>query len=82
VKREQAQRPSDAMLKRLDKLKTWRKNLAKEMNVESDIILPKPYLNMLAENPPKNLHELELIMSTSPWRFSRYGTQILRLLGG
>ena len=82
VKREQVQRPSDAMLKRLDKLKTWRKNIAKEMSVESDIILPKPYLNLLAENPPKNLHELESVMSNSPWRFSRYGTQILGLLGG
>jgi ribonuclease D len=81
VKREQAQHPSDAMLKRLDKLKTWRKNLAKELNVESDIVLPKLYLNILAENPPKNLHELEKIMSDSPWRFRHYGTRILTLLG-
>ena len=82
IKREPPQRPSDAMLKRLDKLKNWRKNIAKEMNVESDIVLPKPYLNLLAEKPPKSLHELELLMSHSPWRFGQYGTQILRLLGG
>lgn len=82
IKREPAQRPSEAMLKRLDKLKNWRKNIAKEMNVESDIILPKPYLNLLAEKPPKNLHELQSLMSHSPWRFGQYGTQILRLLGG
>jgi len=82
VKREPAQRPNDALLKRLDKLKTWRKNIAKEMSVESDIILPKPYLNLLAENPPKNLHELESLMSNSPWRFGQYGKQILNLLGG
>jgi len=82
IKREPPQRPSDAMLKRLDKLKNWRKNIAKEMNVESDIVLPKPYLNLLAEKPPKNLHELELLMSHSPWRFGQYGTQILKLLGG
>ena len=81
MKREQAQRPSDAILKRLDRLKTWRKNAAKKMNVESDIVLPKRYLNTLAENPPKNLHELESMMFNSPWRFRQYGTQILSLLG-
>jgi ribonuclease D len=82
MKREQAQRPSDAILKRLDRLKTWRKTAAKKMNVESDIVLPKRYLNTLAENPPKNLHELESVMFNSPWRFRQYGTQILSLLGG
>ena len=81
MKREQAQRPSDAILKRLDRLKTWRKNAAQKMNVESDIVLPKRYLNTLAENPPKNLHELESVMFNSPWRFRQYGTQILSLLG-
>jgi ribonuclease D len=82
VKREQAKRPSDALLRRLEKLKVWRKKLAKEMSVESDIILPKTYLNSLAENPPKNLKELESAMSQSPTRFERYGTEIYRLIGG
>ena len=81
IKRDQAQRPSDAMLKRLDRLKTWRKTLAKEMNVESDIVLPKIYLNSIAENPPNNLRELEEIMAGSPWRLRHYGTQILHLVG-
>lgn len=82
VKREQAKRPSDAMLRRLEKLKVWRKKLAKEMSVESDIILPKPYLNMLAENPPKSLKELEVAMSESQTRFNKYGEDIYRLIGG
>jgi ribonuclease D len=82
VKREQAKRPSDATLKRLDKLKAWRKRLAQEMGVESDIILPRAYLNTLAENPPKSVRELESIMADSPWRFSHYGAQIYGLLGG
>lgn len=80
VKREQPHRPSDAILKRLDKLKIWRKNIAKKMNVESDIVLPKRYLNVLAENPPRSLHELESVMADSPWRFRQYGNQILSLL--
>ena len=81
VKREQARRPNDATLKRLDKLKSWRKSLAQEMGVESDIILPRIYLNVLAENPPKSVRELESIMVDSPWRFSHYGAQIYGLLG-
>lgn len=82
VKREQAKRPSDALLRRLEKLKVWRKKLAKEMSVESDIILPKTYLNVLAETPPKNLQELEAAMKESPTRFDKYGTEIYRLIGG
>jgi len=82
VKREQAKRPSDALLRRLEKLKVWRKKLAKEMSVESDIVLPKPYLNILAENPPKNLQELQVVMNQSPSRFEKYGTEIYRLIGG
>jgi ribonuclease D len=82
VKREQAKRPNDATLKRLDKLKAWRKRLAQEKGVESDIILPKIYLNTLAERPPRSLRELESIMADSPWRFRNYGAQIHRLLGG
>jgi ribonuclease D len=82
VEREQQKRPNDATLKRVEKLKNWRKRAAEELGVESDIILPKTYLNILAENPPKNLKDLESIMHDSPTRFSKYGEQILRLLGG
>jgi len=82
VRREHAKRPSDAMLKRLEKLKVWRKKIAREMSVESDIVLPKMYLNMLAENPPKNLEDLEIVMQISPTRFNNYGAEIYRLIGG
>ena len=82
VRREQAKRPSDALLRRLEKLKVWRKKIAKELSVESDIILPKIYLNILAENPPKNLQELAVAMRESPTRFQKYGTDIYRLIGG
>src|SRR5215211_5622196 len=82
VEREQAKRPNDRTLKRLEKLKNWRKKVAQELSVESDIILPKVYLNSLAENPPKSLRELESIMRDSPTRFHKYGEQIFRLVGG
>ena len=82
VKREQAQRPSEALLKRLEKLKVWRKKVAKEMSVESDIILPKMLVNSLAEKPPKNLQELEAALSGTPTRFGKYGVELYRLIGG
>ena len=82
VEREQTKRPNDRTLKRLEKLKNWRKKVAQELGVESDIVLPKIYLNTLAENPPRSLQELEPIMRDSPTRFRKYGEQIYRLLGG
>lgn len=82
VKREQPKRPNDAVVKRLEKIKGWRKKVAQEMKVESDIILPKMYLGLLAENPPKSLVELEAAMAESPKRFNLYGSQIFELLGG
>ncbi len=82
VKLDQPKRPSDAVLKRLEKLKNWRKKVAQESKVESDIILPKMYVGMFAENPPQTLRELEAAMVDSPWRFRSYGAQILSLFGG
>jgi len=82
VEREQSKRPSDATMKRMEKLKNWRKKVAQESSVESDIVLPKMYLNLLAENPPKSLNDLESMMHDSPTRFVKYGEQIRRLLGG
>src|SRR5512145_438790 len=73
VEREQAKRPNDRTLKRLERLKNWRKKVAEDLGVESDIILPKVYLNSLAENPPRSLPDLESIMYDTPTRFKRYG---------
>ena len=80
--REQARRPNDATLRRLEKLKNWRKSKAKEMGVESDVVLPKVYLNPLAENHPRTLHEIEAVLADSPWRFQQYAPQLLKILGG
>lgn len=81
VHRKQTERKQNAVLRRLEKLKAWRKNLGLEMRVESDIVLPKPYLALLSENPPKNLEDLSLLMKDSPARFERFGSQILKALG-
>jgi ribonuclease D len=82
VKLDQARRPNDAVLKRLDKLKAWRKKTAEEMKVDSDIILPKKFLSILSEHPPGSPGKLKSIMQESPNRYRKYGDQIYRLIGG
>jgi ribonuclease D len=81
VKREPSKRPPDAVLRRMEKLKNWRKKRARELAVESDVILPKVYLGILSETPPRSLGELEEIMHRSPTRFEKYGAEIYRLIG-
>jgi ribonuclease D len=82
VERKQAEVRNDAFLRRLEKLKVWRKKLGLEIGVESDVILPKVYVSALAEKPPKNQAELEMMMKDTPTRVEKYGAQILKLLGG
>jgi ribonuclease D len=81
VERKQAETRDDAYLRRLEKLKVWRKKIGLEVGVESDVILPKPYVSAIAENPPKNINELALIMKEAPSRVEKYGPQILKVLG-
>ncbi len=81
VERKQPERKNDAVLRRLEKLKAWRKSVGLEMKVESDIILPKPYLGLLSENPPKSLDELRDLMKDTPSRVDKFGVQILKTLG-
>ena len=82
VKRKQVAHQDDAVLRRLEKLKEWRKKIGQELGVESDIILPKPYVFALAGNPPKDQCELAALLKASPSRVEQYGSQILNLLGG
>lgn len=82
VRRKQAKRQDDAVLHRLDRLKNWRKKVGQELGIESDIVLPRPYLFTLAEHPPKSLEELETIMQATPSRVEQFGSQILKLLRG
>ncbi len=79
VKRSRPPRPDDAYLKRLEKLKDWRKKAAAKMDVESDVVLPRPLLLALAEKGPR---ELGTVLQPSPWRLEHFGDQILKVLGG
>jgi ribonuclease D len=73
-------RPDEQFLNRLDMLRNWRKLTGHSLGVESDVILPREILEQIAQNNPKRLEDLAAIMGTVPWRFERFGEQILKLL--
>ena len=82
VKPQQVERPDEAYLSRLDALKTWRKLQARKMKVESDVILPRQLMEMIAESAPQSIPELSDLLSDSPWRMARFGPQILKAVKG
>jgi ribonuclease D len=73
-------RPEQDYLDRLDGLKEWRKQVGKRMGVESDIILPRDVLEDIAASDPQDLKTLGKVMATVPWRFERFGNDILKVL--
>jgi ribonuclease D len=78
--RHRIDRQSDAVLSRLDKLKTWRKKVGKQMDVESDVVLPRPYLQAVAEKAPETIEALSALMPESPWRVQTFGSDILKTI--
>ncbi|MBT7989021.1 MAG: HRDC domain-containing protein, partial [Anaerolineae bacterium] len=77
VKRTPSSRPSDAFIFRFEQLRNWRKEKAKKMNVESDVVLPRFLMESIAKQNPNDLEELAAIMEKSPWRLEKYGEEIL-----
>jgi ribonuclease D len=80
LRRPIAPRPDEAFLRRLEALREWRKEVARRMGVESDVVLPRPFVQAIAERNPKDLEALAEVMPDSPWRLEKYGNKILELL--
>jgi ribonuclease D len=76
-----AVQPDPLLSNRLRALGAWRKKVARKMGVDSDVVLPRRYLEGLAQNPPQDLEALAEVMRLSPWRFHRFGKEILSVLG-
>jgi ribonuclease D len=74
-------RPPNAVLNRQQLLKNWRKNKGKELQVESDVVLPRPYLYAIAEKNPRSHDALAQVMDEAPWRLEHFGPEILKVLG-
>ena len=80
LRRPPQPRQDERLLGRLEKLRRWRKVLGQEWHVESDVILPRDVLQVIAEVNPASLPALETAMSSTPWRFATFGAQILAVL--
>ena len=73
-------RPDERFLARIEALKQWRKLKARELEVESDIILPRDLLHSLASTNPLEMEALKECLQEVPWRRERYGEEILKVL--
>jgi ribonuclease D len=80
ISRSHPARPSQAFLFRMDRLKHWRTQAARELGVESDIVLPRESLEAIAKANPGNLKELRSILNDQNWRIKKFGAEIIRLL--
>ncbi len=73
-------RPSQAYLNRLQALQDWRREAGAKIKVQSDIILPRDILEAIAAACPGTLNDLQALMRDVPWRFERYGGEILKVI--
>ena len=73
-------RSDERLVNRLEKLREWRKLKAQALNVESDVVLPRDLMTLIAEQNPSNLTELAQILCDVPWRLQQFGGDILQTL--
>ena len=73
-------RPDERYLLRLEALRSWRKQVAGSLGVESDVVLPKDLMQALAEQDPRGPNTIPEVLANSPWRLQRFGAQLERLL--
>ena len=73
-------RIDEQYLARLDALRNWRKRTARQVQVKSDVILPRDVMYDIVTHNPSNQEELAQVMTQVPWRFKQYGDQILAML--
>ncbi len=70
----------EAYVERVEKLRLWRKKAAEELEVESDVVLPRDLMHAVGRANPRDLAELAPIMASVPWRMENYGEQMLKAL--
>lgn len=73
-------RPDNGFLNRYDAMRMWRKEKARSLGVESDVVLPKDLLGEIARQSPAEEETLAEIMTSVPWRLENYGAEILNVI--
>jgi ribonuclease D len=80
LRRPKKVRPDEPFLNRLNALREWRKNKGLELKVESDVVLPRDYIELIASTNPKSANELSVSMKDIPYRSSHFGKEIMKVL--
>jgi len=80
LKRPSPQRTEEQVTNRLETLRNWRKKTGLAMGVESDVVLPRDLLYTIAVLNPCSPGDLAKIMQDVPWRYDRFGKEILKAL--
>jgi len=69
----------DRIINLIEALRNWRKQKARKIGVESDIVLPRDVLEKISHAMPESKEALADLMKDVPWRFQEYGDQIFQI---
>lgn len=69
----------DRIVNLIEALREWRKQKARKIGVESDIVLPRDVLEKIGHALPDSMDALAELMKDVPWRFQEYGDQIFSI---
>ena len=72
--------PDESVIHRYQALRAWRRQVAAQRGVQSDVVLPNGVLWALAERNPSSPDELIGIPGLGPWKRKTYGPAILKIL--
>jgi ribonuclease D len=73
-------RHSEEEIERYEALRTWRKGVAAEREVDVDVVVGNAVLWALAEQNPRTMEALIDIEGLGPWKRETYGAAILEVL--
>jgi len=59
---------------------TWRKETARRMGVESDVVLPRDLMEQSVKDNPRREAALKAILVDVPWRMAHFGGGIMVVL--
>jgi ribonuclease D len=82
IKRSYPPRPDQDYLNRMERLRLWRRQTGQKLGFESDLVLPRAFMQSIAEMNPQTIQNLAELMPHSPWRLEHYGQDILNRLKG
>ncbi len=77
LERRSSNRPSDEVLRRVKIIKKWRNAKASDLGIPTEFIATNSTIDILAEDPPATLQELEAYEEILPWHVERFGKEIL-----